>query len=154
MFLVLAALYESWSLPFSVLLSVPIAVVGAFGGLALRHFDLDVYAQIGLVMLVALSFRTTLEVNVLHDRNPPYVLLSDSLPAAKMGVYMGIFNFFIVIPQLLAASVLGVLLKLFFHGQPVWALALGGASLFVSGLCALRVREPATLEPTVSGSRA
>ena len=77
----------------------------------------------------------------------PYVLLSDSLPAAKLGVYMGIFNFFIVIPQLLAASVLGVLLKLFFHGQPVWALALGGVSLFVSGLCALRVREPATSCP-------
>jgi maltose/moltooligosaccharide transporter len=73
----------------------------------------------------------------------PYALLSDSLPAAKMGVYMGIFNFFIVIPQLLAASVLGVLLKLFFHDQPIWALALGGASLVVAGLCTLRVREPA-----------
>jgi maltose/moltooligosaccharide transporter len=72
----------------------------------------------------------------------PYALLSDNLPAAKMGVYMGIFNFFIVIPQLLAASVLGVLLKVFFHGQPIWALALGGASLIVAGLCTLRVREP------------
>ncbi|WP_049621726.1 MFS transporter [Frateuria defendens] len=73
----------------------------------------------------------------------PYALLSDHLPAAKMGVYMGIFNFFIVIPQLLAASVLGLLLKTFFHNQPIWALALGGASLFVSGLCTLRVHEPA-----------
>ncbi len=72
----------------------------------------------------------------------PYALLSDNLPAAKMGVYMGIFNFFIVIPQLLAASVLGVLLKLFFHDQPIWALALGGASLIIAGLCTLRVREP------------
>jgi maltose/moltooligosaccharide transporter len=41
----------------------------------------------------------------------PYVLLSDSLPAQKMGLYMGIFNFFIVIPQLVAASLLGLLLK-------------------------------------------
>jgi maltose/moltooligosaccharide transporter len=73
----------------------------------------------------------------------PYALLSDNLPAAKMGVYMGIFNFFIVIPQLLAASVLGLLLKLFFHGQPIYALALGGASLIVAGLCTLRVQEPA-----------
>jgi maltose/moltooligosaccharide transporter len=73
----------------------------------------------------------------------PYALLSDSLPAAKMGVYMGIFNFFIVIPQLLAASVLGLLLRLFFHGQPIWALVMGGASLVIAGLCTLRVREPA-----------
>ncbi|HLI17860.1 MAG TPA: MFS transporter [Rhodanobacteraceae bacterium] len=72
----------------------------------------------------------------------PYALLSDNLPAAKMGVYMGIFNFFIVIPQLLAASVLGVLLKWFFHGQPIYALVLGGASLVMAGLCVLRVREP------------
>ena len=70
----------------------------------------------------------------------PYALLSDNLPAAKMGVYMGIFNFFVVIPQLLAASVLGVLLKWFFRGQPVYALVLGGASLIVAGLCVLRVR--------------
>ncbi|WP_114239687.1 MFS transporter [Dyella sp. C9] len=74
----------------------------------------------------------------------PYALLSDNLPVAKMGVYMGIFNFFIVIPQLLAASVLGVLLRLFFHGQPIWALAMGGACLVVAGLCTLRVAEPST----------
>ena len=70
----------------------------------------------------------------------PYAMLSDNLPPAKMGVYMGIFNFFIVIPQLVAASVLGQLLKRFFHGQPIWALALGGVSLFVAGLCTLRGR--------------
>ncbi|MBD8871490.1 MFS transporter [Rhodanobacter sp. DHB23] len=70
----------------------------------------------------------------------PYAMLSDNLPAAKMGVYMGIFNFFIVIPQLIAASVLGELLKRCFHDQPVWALMVGGASLFVAGLCTLRVQ--------------
>jgi maltose/moltooligosaccharide transporter len=72
----------------------------------------------------------------------PYAMLSDNLPASKMGIYMGIFNFFIVIPQLMAASVLGVLLKLFFHNQPIWALGLGGASLIIAGLCTLRVRNP------------
>jgi maltose/moltooligosaccharide transporter len=83
----------------------------------------------------------------------PYALLSDSVPAEKMGVYMGIFNFFIVIPQLLAASVLGFLLKTFFSGEPIYALVIGGASLFVAGLCVLRVEEPlvsgtARLAPT------
>ena len=73
----------------------------------------------------------------------PYALLSDCVPAAKMGVYMGIFNFFIVIPQLLAASVLGFLLKTFFANAPINALLIGGVSLVVAGLCTLAVREPA-----------
>jgi maltose/moltooligosaccharide transporter len=67
-----------------------------------------------------------------------------------MGVYMGIFNFFIVIPQLLAASVLGMLLKTFFHSQPIWALALGGGSLLIAGLFTLRVREPQASAVSVS----
>jgi maltose/moltooligosaccharide transporter len=69
----------------------------------------------------------------------PYAMLCDCLPAKKMGIYMGIFNFFIVIPQLLAASVLGVLLKTFFGNQPIYALALGAGSFVLAGLCMLRV---------------
>src|SRR3546814_7124778 len=75
----------------------------------------------------------------------PYAMLSDTVPAAKMGVYMGIFNFFIVIPQLVATSLLGFLLKTLFDGQPVQALVIGGVSLLVAGLCALRVKLPTTL---------
>ena len=59
-FLILAALYESWSLPFSVLLTVPVAVFGAFLGLLLRKFDLDVYGQIGIVMLIGLSAKNAI----------------------------------------------------------------------------------------------
>ena len=70
----------------------------------------------------------------------PYALLSDSVPAAKMGVYMGLFNFFIVIPQLVAATVLGTMLKVAFGGQPVHALTVGAACFFIAGLLALRVK--------------
>jgi HAE1 family hydrophobic/amphiphilic exporter-1 len=59
-FLILAALYESWSLPFSVLLTVPIAVFGGFAGLMLRRYDLDVYGQIGVVMLIGLSAKNAI----------------------------------------------------------------------------------------------
>lgn len=59
-FLILAALYESWSLPLSVLLSVPVAVFGAFLGLELRKYDLGVYSQIGLIMLIGLSAKNAI----------------------------------------------------------------------------------------------
>ncbi|HUL46610.1 MAG TPA: MFS transporter [Steroidobacteraceae bacterium] len=80
----------------------------------------------------------------------PYALLSDSVPAHKMGLYMGVFNFFIVIPQLVAATVLGFLLHTLFGGAPIYALLLGGASFLVAGLLVLRVPQPGATATGVS----
>ena len=59
-FLILAALYESWSLPFSVLLGVPVAVFGAYATLSLRQMENNVFAQIGLIMLIGLSAKNAI----------------------------------------------------------------------------------------------
>jgi maltose/moltooligosaccharide transporter len=55
---------------------------------------------------------------------------------------MGIFNFFIAIPQIVAASILGVFVKFLFDGQAIYALVLGGISLFIAGLVTLLVNDP------------
>ncbi len=71
----------------------------------------------------------------------PYAILTGSLPAAKMGYYMGVFNFFIVIPQIVAASILGFLLKQFFDNNAIYAMIIGGLSFLIAGLLTLNVRD-------------
>jgi maltose/moltooligosaccharide transporter len=73
----------------------------------------------------------------------PYALLSSNLPSHKMGVYMGIFNFFIVIPQLVAASVLGLVIREFFDKASIFGLAIGGVLMIVSGFAVLLVDKEA-----------
>ena len=72
----------------------------------------------------------------------PYALLSNALPIKKMGLFMGVFNFFIVLPQILAASILGFLVNSFFGGATIYALVIGGASMILAALLCLRIKEP------------
>jgi len=71
----------------------------------------------------------------------PYAMLTDSLPSNKMGYYMGVFNFFIVIPQLVAASILGFLVVKFFDGEAIYALIIGGVSMFIAGITVMFVED-------------
>jgi len=71
----------------------------------------------------------------------PYSMLTQALPQQKMGVYMGIFNFFIVIPQILAATMLGFLTKQVFGGQAIYTIVVGGVSMLVAAALTLRIRD-------------
>jgi len=70
----------------------------------------------------------------------PYAMLADALPGNKMGVYMGMFNFFIVLPQLLAATILGSLVNHLFAGQAIYALLAGAVSLLFAAAYVLTVK--------------
>ncbi|MBE98598.1 MFS transporter [Flavobacterium coralii] len=69
----------------------------------------------------------------------PYAMLSGALPSAKMGYYMGVFNFFVVIPQIVAGTILGFLVSEFFDSEPVYALIVGGCSMILAGLLTMGV---------------
>ena len=64
----------------------------------------------------------------------PYAILAGALPPAKMGFYMGVFNFFIVIPQLVASFVMGFVIKDVFHEQAIYALVIGGVCMAIGGI--------------------
>jgi maltose/moltooligosaccharide transporter len=71
----------------------------------------------------------------------PYAMLTSSLPSAKMGYFMGVFNFFIVIPQIVAATILGMLIGRFFGDEAIYAMLIGGCSFVIAALLTLRVRD-------------
>ena len=71
----------------------------------------------------------------------PYAILAGSIPARKMGVYMGIFNFFIVIPQIINALIGGPIVKYFYGGNPVFALVTSGVSFLIAAALVSRVRD-------------
>lgn len=73
----------------------------------------------------------------------PYVILSGSIPAGKMGVYMGIFNFFITIPQILNGIVGGPMVKNIYNNQPVYAIIMAGVFMLLGAISVIYVYDPA-----------
>jgi maltose/moltooligosaccharide transporter len=93
-----------------------------------------------LVSMIGLGFAWASIISL------PYAMLANSLPSRKMGVNIGIFNIFIVIPQLLAASVLPLMLEVFADGDPSGALVIGAVGWFLAGWAVMRVKDTASRE--------
>ena len=118
------------------------------------HFLALVVGGLGLMSIYFISNPTTFTIEWLpmigvgiawaSILSIPYAMLSGCLPASKMGYYMGVFNFFIVIPQLVAASILGFMVSKFFNNEPVYALFVGGISMILAGILSLRVSDNVT----------
>lgn len=111
------------------LINLFLGAIGLTSFMFIKDPDLLIVSMVG----VGFAWASILSV--------PYTLLANSLPQNKMGIFMGIFNFFITLPQLVAASILGFLVTRIFDGEPIYALVIGGASMALAGLLTLRVRE-------------
>lgn len=72
----------------------------------------------------------------------PYVLLSGSIPAGKLGIYMGIFNFFITLPQIINGFVGGSIVKHIYGGQPIYAIVMAGVFFLLAAISVVRVYDP------------
>ena len=109
-FLVLAAQYESWSLPFMIMMAVPLGILGAVGALQLRGLDLDVYGQIGLVMLIGLTAKNAILIVAFakEHREQGASILEAAMIAARLRlrpILMTAFAFiFGVLPLVLATG--------------------------------------------------
>jgi len=104
------------------------AISLVIGGLGFLSFWFITNPYLLLISMVAIGVAWASILSM------PYAILTGSLPAKKMGVYMGIFNYFIVIPQILAASILGFLMRKFFNSDAIWALVAGGISMMIAAV--------------------
>lgn len=113
------------------------------GGLCLVSllFIKDKYMLLVPMIGVGLAWSSTLTM--------PYAILAGALPANKMGFYMGVFNFFVVIPQIVAAAILGFFVKQFFNEQGIYALVIGGISMVIGGLMSTMVTDKDDVKKTV-----
>ncbi len=131
---------------FAALLAFALPVIAQKTNRKITHLTALVFGGLGLISIYFFTGPLYLLISMFgvgfawaSILSMPYAMLTSALPANKMGVYMGIFNFFIVIPQILAASILGFITKSLFAGHAIYALVLGGASMIVAGLLTLTV---------------
>jgi len=108
------------------------------GGLGLMSFYIFKDPKMLLISMTAVGIAWASLLTM------PYAILSSSVSHKKMGVYMGIFNLFLVIPQILASAILGLLVRTLFHGQAIYALMLGGASMILAGVFMAFVKDNVT----------
>jgi maltose/moltooligosaccharide transporter len=71
----------------------------------------------------------------------PFVILTKILPANKLGIYLGIINIFIVVPQILVSTTMGPILRTFFPGDPIWTFAIAAAATALAAAAMMRVRQ-------------
>jgi maltose/moltooligosaccharide transporter len=133
---------------FAALVAFLLPVLAKFTSRKITHMIALIAGGIGLASIFVIRDPNLLILSMLgvglawaSILSMPYAILTGCLPQNKMGTYMGIFNFFIVIPQLMAASILGFFVKNLFDGQPVYALVLGGISMVIAGLLTLTVED-------------
>lgn len=116
----------------------------ALGGLGLLavgfiHGEEQKWLLVGALALGGIAWASILSM--------PYAILAGSLPPERMGVYMGIFNFFIVLPEILAALTFGPIVKNYLHGNLVHAVMAGGACMLIAALLAQWVKPSAATQP-------
>jgi maltose/moltooligosaccharide transporter len=132
------AIYNGTAFVFAFLL---LALVRAFSARAIHRVCL-LCGGLGLILAFGMHQKNVLPFCMVlvgfawaSILSMPYAMLSNAIPAAKMGFYMGVFNFFIVIPQILASLGLGALMKSFLGDNPMNAVLLGGCSMIAAAIC-------------------
>ncbi len=126
---------------FAAVMAFLLVIIAKYTSRKVTHAISLVAGGIGLISIFFVTNPTMLLVSMLgvglawaSILSMPYAILAGSLPSNKMGTYMGIFNFFIVIPQILAASILGFFVGTVFGGEAIYSLILGGASMIFAAL--------------------
>ena len=132
----------------SAIVAFLLPVLAKYIGKNITHLICLIIGGIGLISLFIIHDKMLLLLPMVgvglawaSTLTMPYAILANALPPNKMGFYMGVFNFFIVIPQIVAAAILGFVIKHFFADQSIFALVTGGISMIIAGLLCIRVKE-------------